>query len=375
MSPLLQVVPRLRGFGAAELRFRMKLTRGSWALEPLSFGIEDAPLPERTDVGPEKRRVDVIVDGFAFAKGGSARESLVRLRCGAIDQRAMVFGDRRVTHTTNGWAFTSPSPFERIPLLRELAYGGIDSRVDVPEGTVLGSKALVDHPGLYPRNRNGKGYAVYDLEEGLVLPSFEDPDDLLTPERMVVSDPRNWYLMPRPVCFDWQGPLTFPRARYLGYDAWFPPPSDAALPELERGHVREELLVERSILACHPRFFQEAQEGMILDGLVGGEEVVAEGMHPTKAVVTVRIPPLPRVTIAIDGVSEEVAPLPQTLHVRPHDESVSVVCVAKKTLPRALISGVHKRFPVTASIDGGAAIACEPPPPTTREMSARFSSK
>ena len=34
--------------------------------------------------------------------------------------------------------------------------------------------------------------------QGLALPNLEDPNDLLTPERIIVEDPENWHQQPLP---------------------------------------------------------------------------------------------------------------------------------------------------------------------------------
>lgn len=370
---ILRLIPSRSRFGDASLRFRRRLERGALVAEALSPGRLGGPLPERSDLIGLKSRVDVVVEGFAFAPSRAARESHVRLRARSLDRRAQVFGPRTVGVSDGRPFFSAPAPFDRIPLTNDMAYGGIDRRVGVPEGTVLTPGAIIDHPGLYPRNREGRGYSVFEPEEGLELPCLENPSDLITPERLAVGDPRDWHRMPLPMSFDWLGPITFPRCRYLGFDAWFPAPPDEALAESKRGLLERPLPPTSESFVVYPSWAQEAQVGSTLDALEPGDTFVFDGMHPTKPTVTLVVPPPPVVVISVDGRGEEVPVRPQTVIARPHEESLSIVYVAARELPRALIVGVHKRFPVTAMIDGGEPILCTQPTTTAREELERLS--
>ena len=160
-------------------------------------------------------------------------------------KRIAVFGDRQVSWESSGRVrFGLPAPFETMPVTWERAFGGCDFRVPLPEPLTDGLKIQLhhDHPGLYPRNPFGRGYAVLpDPVDDFFLPNLEDPDDLLADGRLITGDPRLWYTRPLPWTFDWMHPVAFPRYLYMGLDAdaWFPGPQDRTLPEVARGYLRE----------------------------------------------------------------------------------------------------------------------------------------
>jgi hypothetical protein len=63
------------------------------------------------------------------------------------------------------------------------AYGGVD---EVSDPSI---------PFHYPRNDRGRGVALRNVRErieGLALPNLEDPEDRITPERLVIGDPDRW---------------------------------------------------------------------------------------------------------------------------------------------------------------------------------------
>lgn len=353
--------------GTAVAFIRRRFERDRSRPEALSEGIIGPPIPERSDLWARKNRVDVIVEGFAYAPHGSARASEVRLRIegsrGArLDRTIAVFGPRHVVRRSGALRFSEPEPFERMAIDGEHAYGGIDSRVTIPEGTLLTPAAFIDHPGLYPRNRAGKGYCVEEPLEGMALPELEDPSDLLSPDRITVGDPRNWHTMPLPWTFDWSGPLTFPRCAWASMDAWYPAPPGATFAEVARGFLPADFRDRTEGLQMAPEYFQEASPGMMMERIEGGEEISITGMHPTKETIPLTLPCPPDVEIALDGQAESVEVRAHTLIFRPHEESFSIVYAAQRPLNRALIGGIHRRFPVTVRVDGGSEVECVAPP-------------
>jgi uncharacterized protein YjbI with pentapeptide repeats len=148
--------------------------------------------PEQTlrldsDFAILKPRAECHFVGHAHAPGGEpAGSALVGFRVGAVTRNLAVFGDR----TFDGYgAVSAPTPFRRMPIRWELAFGG---------------------PG-FARNPVGRGLAAVDTEQGrrVPLPNLEDSAELITS----ASD------RPRPACFAPVPPAWVERTRKAGtYD-------------------------------------------------------------------------------------------------------------------------------------------------------------
>ena len=219
--------------------------------EPLLNDFLDPDLDPRltadTDFWPYKYATDFVVIGSAFAPGGVPVPSIqVGVDVGSVSKRIAVFGRREITWAGGRPRIGDPQPFTEIPITWENAYGGTDWRVpfqheDFEDDQVLGAMvAEHDHPGMYPRNPFGRGYLVESGEvPKMLMPNLEDPQDLLTAERLLVGDPELWWRQPLPWCFDWVSPATFPRYIWVDedVDAWFPGPEDEELPEVARGYL------------------------------------------------------------------------------------------------------------------------------------------
>ena len=82
------------------------------------------------------------------------------------------------------------------------------------------------------------------------LPNFEDPDDLLTPERLCCESVKHWNRQPLPQGMSWFGKTWYPRMSYVGVT-----PGNVDANET----MREELLglvpaghISPASFACHP---------------------------------------------------------------------------------------------------------------------------
>jgi len=347
------------------------------AAEPLSGELTSPwlapPLTSGGDFWPRKEATDVIIEGSAFAPGGKPTQTMtVSARIGAAVKRVAVAGRRLIRPRPLGSPeITEPEPFTEMPLTYANAYGGVDLRAPIDERGCVGVGDFlfpVDHPGLYPRNPFGKGYLVGSVPpEGAEMPNLEDPEDLLTHDRIVVRDPALWFRQPLPWCFHWMHASTFPRIVYfLGADALFPGPEDDDMPEVRRGYLargyRTSLTGQLSA-----RFAQEASLGLSIAGLSGGEPVVLEGMHPEEAVLRFALPAPPRIDFILEGQRRTAAPRLHTVVLRPRERAVHVVYGADVELHRTFVPGIHKRIPVAVSVDGDAPVAYATPP-TTREQ-------
>jgi len=141
------------------------------------------------ELAPYKPATDIVVIGQARAPRGQPVETMmIGIDVAGAQKLLRVTGDR-IVHYRPGMVpiVTDPTPFTMMPVRYELAYGGIDA-VSRP-----------DKPFHYPRNPLGRGLAVLNVREaveGLRLPNIEGPDDLLTPERIVLEDESTWNRQP-----------------------------------------------------------------------------------------------------------------------------------------------------------------------------------
>jgi hypothetical protein len=352
---------------------------------PLLHDIRDPDssprLPTGSDFWLGKAAVDVVVQGSAFATGGTPTHQMaVSLRVDRAEKSAMVTGDRVAQFDDRGTCvFSRPEPFTEMPVTWANAYGGIDRSVPVdpddPKRYLVEEGA--DHPGVYPRNPFGKGYVASPRRNIAVpLPNIEHPKDLLTPRRLLCADPRDWWKQPLSWGLDWVHPMMFPRFCFMfpDTDAWYPGPEDEAMPEVALGHLRRGYRSEMSgrpkMEGPHPWFLQEASHGLVFQALTPGLPIRVTGMHPKLRDVKMELPPAPR----IHGVHERGTADLENLRVtnvviHPNDATMSVTWAGTFPLPRIFIPGVHKRIPVAAKLEGFDPVAY-PTPPTVKETLA-----
>jgi hypothetical protein len=171
----------------------------------------------------------------------------VSLVVGPLRKTVRVIGDRSWKSGVFAARPTEPSPFERVPLIWEKAFGGSDA-------------GQADASTLYAEERNPVG-AGFRVKEGrkklddLPLPNLEDPRQLIT----------SWTDRPAPAAFGPIGAPWAPRKMYAGtYDeAW----QKHRAPYLPKDF--------------DPRFFQVAPPDQIVAGyLKGGEPVEIIGVTP-----------------------------------------------------------------------------------------------
>jgi hypothetical protein len=190
------------------------------------------------DLGFPKLATDVALVGFAIAPRPGTVRHQVAMRVGPVVQQAVVVGDR----VWSGSGGTDPQPFERVPLLWELAAGGTDLS---PEDE--------RHHDMELRNPIGRGFRARQSRlprDGTPMPQILRAD----------GDERE------PVGFGFVGEHWLPRRRYGGtYDeAW-------------RAH-RCPLLPDD----FDPRFHNKAAPGLVAHGhLRGGEVAEIWGCTPS----------------------------------------------------------------------------------------------
>ncbi|MCA9611091.1 MAG: DUF2169 domain-containing protein, partial [Myxococcales bacterium] len=76
------------------------------------------------DFDPLKPTGECFLVGSCHPPGGRARASEIRFKCGAVDKRIAVFGDRRWEGSLLTRRPSQPTPFDSMPLTWERAFGG-----------------------------------------------------------------------------------------------------------------------------------------------------------------------------------------------------------------------------------------------------------
>jgi len=244
METLLVVVKATYALGDGEARLADKQ-------EAIRMGDEFHGEPGKTSVrfGGEtslhKPATDVILVGSAFSPGRKERVVDVGLQAGKIRKTVRVFGDRRWEGKPGSERIGDPLPFERMPLVFERAFGGIDdSDAASPESD--------------PRNPVGTGFRAKNSRRsvaGTPLPNLENPmQPIRTP-----SD------RPEPAGTGFIAPHWEPRRTRAGtYDVKW---QDERAPFLPNDY--------------DPLFQQVAPADQIYSGYMeGGEPVVVENASP-----------------------------------------------------------------------------------------------
>lgn len=153
-----------------------------------------------SDLIHTKPTTDVTLLGHAYAPAGRPASQVdVTLSMASISKTLRVFGDRYWVQGVLGLTMTVPEPFEKMPIVYERAFGGIDVESKDPS-----------QRSWEPKNPVGCGFAV--APEHLMsrrLPNIEDPGDLIT----------SWRHRPAPAGFGPIAPHWSPRSRWAGtYD-------------------------------------------------------------------------------------------------------------------------------------------------------------
>lgn len=310
-----------------------------------------AELLDDTDYCAPKDATDILVRGTARARK-KTRDLYVAVALGKAVRRLRVSGERRAEVTPDGAVrFTSPEPFEELPLSLRAAYGGYDEyaqdRLAPPLQEhiyALGHKPV----GMfaYPRNPTGTGYFI-DYERpranGAKLPRVEDPQDLLTPERFFVPVPEAWMDQPIAASFGPQHHACYPRYVRLFGDLLPRLPPQRRLREMDLGCGTD--LEKPPALGqgeIHPRGLQSAAPGLALERLRGDELCILQNLTTESEEVRLNLPgEAPRFGLEVPDVKKVFAPKPvlQTVRIDADRREISLTwCGTVPLLSRALPS-------------------------------------
>lgn len=264
--------------------------------------------------------VDVVVIGKAYApRGASTQQMTVSVQIEDVEKTIAVFGDR-VCHFQENKppVFSDPLPFTEMEIRYDRAYGGLDD------------KSNPEIPFYYPRNYLGTGLALHNLKEvieGLDLPNLEDPNDLLTPERIVVGEPQRWHMQPLPQGLGWYQKNWFPRCAFAGsYPAFVE--VGTALTEEKMGLLPKNYIAlakQFKLPSFHPRFNNGASIGMMLRDMKGIESISLHGLTPNNF-LTFSLPgEMPQISLDLGFGHKQLKPRLHTVSIRPDDLELDMI--------------------------------------------------
>lgn len=233
---------------------------------------------------------DVALLGYAYPRRDGETVTDISIRVGAAAKTARVFGERPWKSVVGSAQPGTPRPFERIALIYENAFGGIDDSARHP----------ADRESE-PRNPVGRGVRAKRGRtplEALRPPNIEDPAHLISR----LGD------RPPPVGFTFVARGWQPRCNYAGTydDAW----QRERMPLLPNDF--------------DSRFYTAASPGLTLPALQGGEPVELINITPARHTLFT----LPRVDLQASFLVD-AAPTPISLRL---DTVVIDAAHAKLTL-------------------------------------------
>ena len=250
-----------------------------------------------SDIAQKKLFVDVLINGHAHAPRGRRTDSvMVKLMIGDVRKELVVSGDRRWLKRSFGLASSNPKSFDRMPIIYERAFGGVDRRHEDPKNHAAEA-----------RNLSGLGYQgvpSYDPKIESEIPNVEYPHARMTS----MSDkpvPAGFGVIAR----GWQ-----PRIKFAGTydDAWL----KERWPFLPKDF--------------DPRHYQAAPLDQQSRTLKGGEAVTLLNLTP-EGIWQFRLPTLDiPVRLYFDDRQEQISLRMDTILIEPDDRRVTMtsrVCV------------------------------------------------
>jgi hypothetical protein len=281
---------------------------------------EWSTVQHESELAPYKVATDVVVIGKAYApRGVATSRMMVGVQVGDRKKILSVTGDRRCKYRPGVVpVFTEPEPFVEMEIRYDRAYGGRDE------------KSLPTIPFLYPRNFMGTGAVLRNLKdtvEDLPLPNIEDPQDLLTPERLCIEEPSRWHLQPLPQGFGWLQREWYPRCAFLGSYPPFLDPGTATTEErmglLPKDHVA--LAKQSKLRPMEAQFANGASFGMIFSELKGDETIALGGLSPDGMLKFALPGETPKIGLDLGSGVRELSAQLHTVSIRPDDREIDLI--------------------------------------------------
>jgi hypothetical protein len=271
------------------------------------------------DLSPYKVATDLVVVGKAVAAGGKATPQMdVAVEVAGKTKTIRVIGDRACSFQ-EGKAprFGEPTPFKEMEVRYDRAYGGRDV------------KSVPNLPFYYPRNHMGRGVVLKNTREvvdGLPLPNLEDPQDLLTPERVVLGEPERWNRQPIPQGFGWFQKTWYPRCSFAGAFPGFVPPGETMREETLGLVPKNQMDLARQfkLPSFDARFLSGASPGLAFPYFSGNEWIRISGMRAEGEVRLQLAGETPRLALDIGHGAPDLEAVLQTVCVRLDDMEVDL---------------------------------------------------
>lgn len=267
-----------------------------------------------------KPLTDIVVIGKAYApEGKPAQQMTASVRIADQQKSIAIFGDRECHFRENkNPVFSDPQAFTEMEIRYDRAYGGWDR------------KSEPDIPFYYPRNYMGKGLALRNVREaieGLVMPNLEDPNDLLTEDRIIVGEPQRWHMQPLPQGFGWTQRNWYPRCAFAGTYPAYVDVGTATTEErmglLPKNHIA--LAKQFKLPSFHPRFNNGASIGLMFRGVQGNEAMSLEGLSPEGTLDLVLPGEQPAISLDIGFDQQQLEAQLHTVSVRVEDLEVDLI--------------------------------------------------
>jgi len=272
------------------------------------------------ELAPYKPAVDIVVIGKVYAPGGvPSTQMTASAQIGDRKKVITVFGDRDCSYRENmAPVFSDPRPFTEMQVRYERAYGGRDETSDP------------NLPFFYPRNNMGTGVALRntkDTIQGLTLPNFEDPNDLLTADRITIGKPEAWPQQPLPQGFGWFQRTWYPRCTFAGtYPAHVDVDTvttEERLGLLQKNHVA--IAKQFKLPSFDSRFNNGASHGMQFPQIAGDETVRLRGLSPDGLLEFSLPGETPSISLDIGFGAQELEVKLHTVSIRPDDLELDMI--------------------------------------------------
>lgn len=276
---------------------------------------------------------DLLVLGSAHASRGATPTLDTGVKLGDVRKIVRVWGQRRIRVEAGGrLRFSEPEPFSSAPLGWDAAYGGRDLAAEkrlFPAAKRPFARAHSHGAVAYPRNPAGRGFFIdmdRDRLDGTVAPSQEDPEDPVTPDRLLATSPEDW--LDRPVAAGYGAVelLQFPRVACFAMPAHVTPKRPVR--EVRAGVLTAEDLGPRDPLVprLDLRAAQCASPGLAL-AIARKTRLSLWNLWPGREIVEMDLPPeAPELLLEPPGCN--AASLPpglRTVLIEPNEGRVSLV--------------------------------------------------
>lgn len=256
--------------------------------------VNESSIRYESDTSMYKRATDIVVNGHAYAPAGKKVISVdSSVQIGNKKVTCRVTGDRfweRSRKSVLSWDMTGPEYFEKMPMVYEKAFGGIDQET-IGTGTTEYSAS----------NPIGTGFVGNKCKpvEGTAVPNIEDPRYLI----------QSWEDKPPTSGFGYISRSWQPRLAMAGTydDAWM--------------KERNPLLP----LDFDDHYFNGAHPDLVGNGILQGGELITLTNLSENGLLDFALPALrENVTVSIKGKKTELKPALDTVVIEPDINNIMI---------------------------------------------------